>query len=117
MYDNSIIRDYAQRLNEQADLTPWAWGFIWAIGGAILGYVWGTAQELTDRPPVIALVAALFAIPGIWLGRNRAYWLRLKAQETLCQVEIEEHLRAMRPPAPKIEGPPRRAPRFASERE
>ena len=37
--------------------------------------------------------AALGGGIGYWVGSERAFWFRLRAQQTLCQKQIEENTR------------------------
>jgi len=39
------------------------------------------------------LGAILFGLLGFWLGRERAFQLKLQAQTALCQAKIEENTR------------------------
>lgn len=100
VYDPSIIRLMADRLNRTASWIEITSAFLGAILGAVFGFV----------PPVLATLAKIeigplllvASIPicfflglllGLSLGRSRALGLRMQAQLALCQMKIEENTR------------------------
>lgn len=100
-YDSSILQRFADELYRQAR---------WIIFGTVLRYslviflfvfvgcfVLGTQQPqfaLSNDGLVVACILALIGIPlGIEAGRKKGFELKLKAQQILCQVQIEENTR------------------------
>jgi F0F1-type ATP synthase assembly protein I len=59
---------------------------IGALIGGILGYIVGRVGGL-----LFGLV--VFGSIGFYLGREKAFWLKLQAQTSLCQAKIEENTR------------------------
>jgi hypothetical protein len=86
-YDFSIIQKFADRLYRQASTVIAIYTFFGIVIGFTGGYVVGDGFGLG------LLGAILFGLLGFWLGRERAFQLKLQAQTALCQAKIEENTR------------------------
>lgn len=105
-YEPHLIYEFCARLYARA-----AWIVISrTLAGIVLGLVLGlmlraelgrsnagafTDPEQASRTTLLCLGACgvLVGAFGCALGRERAFWLRLEAQRTLCQLKIEENTR------------------------
>jgi len=95
-YDPVIIGRYASRLYTRARSITVLYTFLGgviAVGG--IGFVaraadFGTFGMGMGEMLIIGLVGALI---GYVLGSERAFWLRLQAQNALCQAQIELNTR------------------------
>lgn len=86
-YDPSILRLYSRYLTAYATVYTLCLGAIGGFAGYILGAVLST-----DRAVSSGLIGC--ALLGLY-GLIKSYSNRVEAQRTLCQVEIESHLRKM----------------------
>lgn len=91
-YDADILREYASRLYSRAVFIQVAYTFF----GGVIGLVGGIAAQSSMRVAdnVVFGLAAIAALIGFAWSRERAFMLRLEAQQTLCHVQIEENTRA-----------------------
>jgi hypothetical protein len=106
-FDPDLLQEYADRLYRRA-----RWLAIWyAVIGFILGWMgWGTLATVLSafshaKPPqgTIGVFAGLLvALVGTIYASEKALQLRLDAQRTLCQLQIERNTRS----APKVEPSP-----------
>ena len=89
-YDPEIVRRYANRLYRQARSIIF-WYTLIGLG----------AGALTGLYPPVARYSRLFAIlGGVWgfaVGEARAFRCKLRAQEALCQLQIELNTRHNKP--------------------
>ena len=90
-YDPSVIRQHAERLYRSAKGSVAAWVFLGAIVGGVLG-LWRAEETQTPKThaPMFIAIAAFI---GYFVGRDRAFRMRLQAQMALCQAQIEENTR------------------------
>lgn len=88
-YDSKIIYEFAARLYKQANSIIAIYTVVGALIGGIGGYVAGESNS------TIALVGAvILGALGFYIGREKAFALKLHAQTALCQVAIEENTRS-----------------------
>ena len=111
-YNSDVVQDLANRLYEQANWTPLSLSFQGLVVGVFLGIVLGGgALSFSGRDPVSQLSSMITGSLGaVWIsiislgllgawsgysrGRIKAFDLRLRAQEALCQVQIEKNCRS-----------------------
>jgi len=88
-YDGAIIRKYAQKLYNQANLLIFLLLLLGVVGGLVVGAAIGRgeAREATW------IGAALGGLLGAALGAALAFKYKLQAQMALCQAQIEENTR------------------------
>lgn len=118
-YQPSILEEFADKLCREADelVSQYILGGVFAgvFVGVLGGFGVGLADSLTRKNTVIpddavvsglvagvviAVVGALFGgVVGYYAAKEKALELRLKAQQTLCQLQIEKNTR-------KEQGPP-----------
>jgi hypothetical protein len=113
-YEPQILEEFADRLYKQAAemISQAVVGGI--LGGLIVGVLVGagvgvalTALNHTpvasgDIPSIVwsggvvagCLFAILGGVIGYFTGKEKAFELRLKAQQALCQLQIEKNTRA-----------------------
>lgn len=110
-YDENVIVSFAERLYHRASSMV----AVCTLGGAMIGAVPAViAFSITRaRPDAIAIIAVLVGliggVIGGMIGSERAFRLRLLAQQALCQVQIERNTRAAAmgmPPVPAAHPPP-----------
>jgi hypothetical protein len=85
-YDPTVIRTFAQQLYDRAStivIVNTLIGIL--IGGTIGKFVFGNGGLL--------MLAAAGGGIGFFLGMQKAFILKLQAQTSLCQVQIEENTR------------------------
>ena len=100
-YDPSVLREYAEKLYGQARWIALTTACTWALVSAALGWVVGTIAGNLERVGVTGDAASTLAglgavlgfVVGTAVGIRRGFNLRLDAQRTLCQVQIEENTR------------------------
>jgi hypothetical protein len=105
-YDESVIKQFAQDLYDEADNAVWQAGLGGAIRGGLLGAVattvlwfvskrWGSGLHLPDLGflgTVITIVpATACAIIDASAAQRRVFQLRLEAQTALCQMMIQRN--------------------------
>lgn len=91
VYDPSIIQAFAEGLYARARSIAWTA----ALAGAALGLGAGAVVgSVTNLGVVVAGVACVSGgVFGYYIGRDRAFALRLQAQTALCQLQIEANTR------------------------
>jgi hypothetical protein len=98
-YDSNILQKYADGLYRRAATVLWSS----SLAGLFFGLcAWAILANV--RPPdVYWFLAPAGLVVGFFWGRDKAFKLRLEAQRTLCQVQIEMNTRglAVRPDATK----------------
>jgi hypothetical protein len=101
MYDENVIVTFAERLYRRAASMTAAYALLGAMVGALAGVIIVIA---TRTPELIKAVATLLgvvsAVIGGIVGSERAFALRLLAQQALCQVQIERNTRTVVASAP-----------------
>ena len=98
-YDPSIIGEFAVGLYKQADRMMISWGIRLALAGGVIGFLAGAIPTRTLDGGAIpgVLVALLGAMLGGAYGREKAFELRLRAQEALCLLQTEINTRPIKP--------------------
>ena len=86
-YNPEVIQEFADKLYSRADAIVIGWTAIGALGGFVLGSLMGGGGIR------LFMLFAGGAI-GYAIGLQRAFLLKLQAQEALCQVQIERNTRA-----------------------
>jgi hypothetical protein len=112
-YEPEILEEFAQRLYKQAEdiVTHYVMTGIFSGGsfGALVGFGLGFAEHLltTDKAstgdslvaglPVALIFALLLAavggIAGCYAGKEKSFEMQFKAQQCLCQLQIEKNTR------------------------
>lgn len=90
-YDPKIIQDYAEGLYKQARSIVSCYFFMGMAVGLI---VFAKISDLLigELDFVIMAIGVLTgSVIGIFAGKNRAFEMRLNAQQALCQVTIEKN--------------------------
>jgi hypothetical protein len=85
-YDPKIIYEFAARLYSKANTVITIYTIIGALIGGILGYG-------VKRGGGLLFGLVVFGFIGFYLGREKAFWLKLQAQTSLCQAKIEKNTR------------------------
>ena len=104
VFDAAVIEEFAERLLAKASsiavTTAFTWGLLTGLGTLIVLVQMnrGNASLAFDLAGLAALVSGFF---GYLHGREKAFQLRLQAQNALCQVQIEKNTRS-RPQAETI---------------
>lgn len=90
-YDPRVLRLYGKYLLTYAA----AYTVVFAAMGGFMGFAAAVVvpAPVKDQAPLWALVGGLLLGAYGWL---KAYSNKVEAHEMLCQVAIEEHLRALR---------------------
>lgn len=92
-YDPKFIKEYTNRLYSQAKAVVPAHFFIGLILGLLL---FGSVSELLIGEfdfLIVAIGVLSGAIMGLGSGQQKAAEIRLRAQELLCYIKIEENTR------------------------
>ncbi len=101
-YNPTVLQDYADTLYSQAAWLAFKYGFVFAVF-TFIASVFVLASLHDVRTPRITFedaltYAALLAVGGYvighFVGRQKGFMLRLEAQRTLCQMQIEANTRA-----------------------
>ena len=102
-YDEDVLRKYASRLYSQALILMFVWGLMGVAVGFIVQAIVPAVlpRSRNDWPALQDCLLVASAIVGLVLGWAKYQELRIKAQQILCQVEIEANTRALA--QPKIE--------------
>lgn len=92
-YDASVLQTMAEKLYDRA---RWVVIRYFMLGGLIgLGGGYAGIATFTHGEPLVALpLGFLGALVGAILASERAFMLRLQAQQLLVQVQIERNTRA-----------------------
>lgn len=95
-YDESVIVAFAERLYRRAATIVITTALLFMLFGAAGGAAVAALSRMpTDSRNGLAVVMGLIgAIIGAVIGSERAFTLRLMAQQALCQVQIERNTRA-----------------------
>ena len=93
-YDPDILQKFADDLYASAGRLQFKYGFYgFLILLAVLLPLALMFHADTAGLLMAATLSALGIVGGIEVGRARAFTLKLEAQRTLCQLEIEKNLR------------------------
>jgi len=106
-YDANVIQSFADRLYREAIWIIYTGSFFGLIAGAIIGIIMAVVLQQRDNlAGATILGAVLGGLVGYSRGRERAFKLKLEAQQALCNVEIEKNtsilkglVRSPKPPA------------------
>ncbi len=93
-YDAEIILKFASRLYSRAASIVYTYTLFGAILGALFGGIFFNITKLNrDFAPLFGILggAILFGLIGFSIARERAFKLKLEAQNALCQVQIEKN--------------------------
>ncbi len=102
-YDPAVLQRFADNLYSRARFIALQYAVIYgALGwaawiGVMIAYAFyrhtkGTAGDL-DSSDVRMMIVIVSAIVGWFVGANKGFTLRLDAQRTLCQLQIEKNTR------------------------
>jgi hypothetical protein len=101
-YDPAVIQRFADRLYARARTIVIVYAVIGLIMGGLVGAIAvktvlaqrsaRTTAEAREGGLTFAFAAGGL-IAGVFLGRERAFSLRLQAQTALCQKQIEQNTR------------------------
>ncbi len=83
-YDPKVIYEFADRLHRKANTIIAKCTIVGALIGGIVGYA-------VKGAGVALLGLVIFGAIGFYIGREKAFSLKLQAQTALCQVKIEEN--------------------------
>ena len=86
-YDPEVIFMFADRLYASARNVVLMFTAFGGLVGFAVGYL--MAEFIGG-----IILAAILAVIGRWFGNEKAFQLKLQAQTSLCQVEIEKNTRA-----------------------
>ncbi|MBL8744765.1 MAG: hypothetical protein JNK58_00255 [Phycisphaerae bacterium] len=92
-YDEHIIEQYADRLYRRARGVILNWAVALGVFFGGLAYFLARAADVESLSFVGAVGAAIGLVVGFLIGTERAFAIRLKAQQTLCQLQIEKNTR------------------------
>ena len=93
-YDSAIIMKFAGRLYAQAQAIVARYTLLGLVLGGLLGYVGGALNHTEVGGALVGF--GFFGIVGYFIGQERAFHLKLQAQQALCFVQIEMNTRARR---------------------
>jgi hypothetical protein len=88
-YDPNVIQEFADKLYSRADAIVLGWMALSALVGFFVGAMLGGG-------PLRLLLIFLGGAIGYAVGMQRAFLLKLQAQQALCQVQIEQNTRPQR---------------------
>ncbi|MEE9212698.1 MAG: hypothetical protein V3U29_08600 [Phycisphaeraceae bacterium] len=94
-YDPTILQKFARRLYRRANSVLFSWVFVGTLLGAFGG---GAAWSSLQSGPILIMVVAgaiIGAVVGYINGSERSFRLKLEAQLSLCQVQIEKNTNHM----------------------
>lgn len=103
-YDPKILQQFADNLYSKADGIVAQYTIRGVLLGALLALVsyWGLIAYLRNAAPESALIVAgllfVVCVAGFYIrGKEKAFALRLEAQRTLCQLQLEKNTRSVVP--------------------
>jgi hypothetical protein len=90
-YDPKIINDYADGLYTQSKSITTCYFFI-GIFAAILVFS-KISEVLAGEFDFLIMAIGVFigGVLGLFAGKNRAFEMKLEAQQALCQIQIQEN--------------------------
>ena len=91
-YDPQVIVTHARQLYAEARSIVLRYGLMGLVVGWIAGYVVSQAADSAEAVWFVALVGTGL---GVVVGRSKAFALKLRAQEVLCQLMIERNTRQL----------------------
>jgi len=91
-YDVTVIQEFADRLySEAASVVIKSTIFVALMGAIVLVVLAAVVQPRESLGAAAAIGALLGGLVGYSRSESRAFELRLRAQQALCQVQIERH--------------------------
>jgi hypothetical protein len=90
-YDSEVIDEFAFKLYQRARWVAFSYALVGFFVGAGLA---GAANEMHMSDIVIGVVFIVSIAIGAATGRQKAFALKLQAQQALCQAQIERNTRA-----------------------
>jgi hypothetical protein len=97
-YDERVICQFADRLYRRAASTIGVYTFLGGLIGVLVVVLGGASYAARsghwpglEGPGIF--VGGIAAMIGFFVGRERAFTLRLTAQTALCQAQIERNTR------------------------
>jgi hypothetical protein len=112
LYDENILQQYADALYREAQSivvkTAATCGFVvfiasaLVVGGFALTQQGPTGDTSVLEMAVVVILTAAGAIVGVMIGRQKAFRLKLQAQQVLCQRQIEMNTRALTTQNPAV---------------
>jgi hypothetical protein len=94
VYDPKNHQDFIDLLQTRAKRITVVYTIMAAIVGAGISVAIGHLKVVPPSFGSVALWTAVLAFFGFVMGKERSFQLRLKAQELLCQKQIEENTHA-----------------------
>jgi hypothetical protein len=91
-YDASVIRSAASALYAQAEKTV----AFWVTSGLFLGLFtsWVTNRFRLKMEMESFTFCMAGVVIGLFIGKQKALWIKLEAQRALCLAKIEENTRS-----------------------
>jgi hypothetical protein len=110
LYDENILQQYADALYREAQaivvktaVTCGVVAFIASalvVGGFSLVQQGPTGDASMLEMVVVIILTAAGAMAGVMIGRQKAFKLKLQAQQILCERQIEMNTRALSAQSP-----------------
>ena len=97
-YDPDLLQQYADRLYRRAKWMVGWYSLVGFLAGALIGelqfYLMGVRSHGQPHDwSGNVLFGLIGLLPGFVYGTGKVFWLRLEAQRTLCQLQIERNTR------------------------
>jgi glucose-6-phosphate-specific signal transduction histidine kinase len=94
-YEPAVLERWAEKLYSRARLLALSYGVAGALIGGCIGAAVAFAMKAhgSDQNAFVIGAASLGLAVGIAEGFRKSFMLRLEAQRTLCQLEIEKNTR------------------------
>lgn len=98
-YDENVLQQYADTLYRQAKgIVLWTalkYGFVTFVVAVAGAFAVGDSRQipLNTLVGLILIISLVGAAAGVAAGRRKAFHLKLQAQQTLCQRQIEMNTR------------------------
>jgi hypothetical protein len=101
-YDEDVLQQYADTLYRQAKrIVLWTalkYGFVVFLVALVLGIAVDSQGQVPSNKESslygsVLILTVLGGIAGVAAGRRKAFYLKLQAQQTLCQRQIEMNTR------------------------
>jgi membrane associated rhomboid family serine protease len=85
-YDKKIIFNFADRLYKKANSIV----AVYTLIGVVIGIFVGVSMK-NNTAAAAAIAGLILGALGFYIGKEKAFTLKLQAQTALCQVKIEEN--------------------------
>jgi len=100
-YDTAVLQKYADDLYSQARWVIFSATFIYGLVTFVVSFLLVSGLDLVKHPsasvsiqPGLLMLAVIGGAVGFWTGRKKAFSLKLEAQKTLCQRQVELNTRS-----------------------